>query len=348
MTDNTTLEKQISSIWQSIKGFHIVHFINTGSELNLFITIRSFEEKGIHPEILAKKLDLNYNYINKWCNSGVAWQILDVLENDNIVLAPYMDSILTKKGDPRYLLPYINACMNHFSHDMKNHSIYFKSGKTYKFQEHNKEFSDSIGEITEGLQTLMVSKIIPNLNDINNSLNKDGTLLDFGCGTGKLLIKASEVYKNAFFYGLDIDSNGLVSANKLVKTLKKENRIKFFDGSRNKQPKENSVDVITMVEVFHEIDKKLRDKILKDLFKFLKPNGSIIILDETMPEKENLRDENGLLAVLTQYNEMTWGNEVPTLDEQNKLLIDAGFESPIRQLIGGLFTLLIAKKKYNQ
>ena len=87
MTENTTLEKQISSIWQSIKGFHIVHFINTGSELNLFITIRSYGEKGIHPEVLAKKLDLNYNYINKWCNSGVAWQILDVLGNDNIMLA---------------------------------------------------------------------------------------------------------------------------------------------------------------------------------------------------------------------------------------------------------------------
>ncbi len=31
MTDNITLEKQISSIWKSIKGFHIIHFINTAS-----------------------------------------------------------------------------------------------------------------------------------------------------------------------------------------------------------------------------------------------------------------------------------------------------------------------------
>lgn len=346
MTDNITLEKQISSIWKSIKGFHIIHFINTGSELNLFITIRNFGEKGIHPEVLAQKLNLYHPYINKWCNSGVAWNILDILENDNIVLAPHMDAILTKEGDPRYLLPYINTCINHFSPDMKNHSNYYKDGKTYKFQDHNKDFSNSIGDITEGLQTLMISKIIPNIIHINNTLNMGGTLLDFGCGTGKLLIKASEVYSDAMFYGLDIDKNGLLSANNLVKTLKKQNRIKFFNGLENEKPKENSIDVITMIEVFHEIEKKIRSKILKDLFNFLKPNGSIIILDETMPEKENLRDEEGLLAVLTQYNEMTWGNEVPTLSEQNNILLDAGFEMPHRKIIGGLFTLLIAKKKH--
>ncbi len=31
MTDNITLEKQISSISKSIKGFNIIHFINTAS-----------------------------------------------------------------------------------------------------------------------------------------------------------------------------------------------------------------------------------------------------------------------------------------------------------------------------
>ena len=345
MTDNITLEKQISSIWQSIKGFHIIHYINTGSELNLFIAIKKVGDKGIHPKSLAKQLDLNYSYIDKWCNSGVAWNILDFLEDGNIVLAPHMDAILTKEGDPRYLLPYVNTCINHFSKDMKNHALYFNNGKTYKFQEHNKDFSDSIGATTEGLQTLMVSKIIPNLNDINNILNEGGTLLDFGCGTGKLLIKASDIYKNAKFYGLDIDKNGLVSANQLVKSLEKENIIKFYNGLENETPEENSVDVITMVEVLHEINKDIRKSVLNDLSKLLKPNGNIIILDETMPEKDNLRDEEGLLAILTQYNEMTWGNEVPTLNEQNKLLIDAGFETPIRKTIGGLFTLLIAKKK---
>ena len=345
MADNITLEKQISSIWQSIKGFHIIHFINTGSELNLFITIKNAGDIGILPENLAKQLKLNYSYIDKWCNSGIAWNILDILEDDSIILAPHMDAILTKEGDPRYLLPYITTCINHFSKDMINHSKFFKNGKTYSFQEHNKDFSESIGRITEGLQTLMVDKIIPNLKDINNILNKGGSLLDFGCGTGKLLIKASDTYTSSIFYGLDIDKNGLISANQLVKKLQKENRIKFFNGLINEKPKENSVDVITMVEVFHEINKDIRGAILKDLYKLLKSNGSIIILDETMPEKENLREEEGLLAILTQYNEMTWGNEVPTSNEQNEIIIDAGFEMPIRKTIGGLFTLLIAKKK---
>ena len=63
-----------------------------------------------------------------------------------------------------------------------------------------------------------------------------------------------------------------------------------------------------------------------------------------MPNKENLTDNNAQLAVLTQYNEMTWGNEVPTKLEQDNLLTNAGFSLPERKTIGGLFTLLISKK----
>jgi ubiquinone/menaquinone biosynthesis C-methylase UbiE len=344
MTENISLEKQISSIWNSIKGFHIVHFIKTGSDLDLFNTIINSGKEGINPKELAKNKNLSYSYIDKWCNSGVAWKILDIIQNDRIILAPHMNAILTKKGDPRYLLPYIQACINHFGPDMENHASYYKNGKTYKFQEHSHNFSVNIGDITEGLQTLITSKIIPNLDDINHILNNGGTLLDFGCGTGNLLLKASNIYKTAIFYGLDIDKNGLETANKSIVSLGKKNKITFFDGNGPVQPKENSIDVITMVEVFHEIDKKIREKVLKDLFKILKPNGTLIILDETMPEKSNLRDQAGLLAILTQYNEMTWGNEVPTLKEQNKLIKNAGFNDPIRKIIGGLFTLLIAKK----
>ena len=60
--------------------------------------------------------------------------------------------------------------------------------------------------------------------------------------------------------------------------------------------------------------------------------------------RENLTDKNAQLAVLTQYNEMTWGNEVPTQLEQDTLLTNAGFSLPERKTIGGLFTLLTSKK----
>ena len=162
MKEDISLENQIQSIWNSIEGFHVVYFIYTGYELNLFNIVKSFGDKGASPNLLSKKISLHHPYIEKWCNSGIAWKILDVLDNDNIVLAPHMDAILTKKGDPRFLLPYIKSCVDHFGPDMKSHSDYYKNGKTYTFQEHSHNFSNDIGSITEGLQTLITNKIIPN------------------------------------------------------------------------------------------------------------------------------------------------------------------------------------------
>ena len=95
-----------------------------------------------------------------------------------------------------------------------------------------------------------------------------------------------------------------------------------------------------MIEVFHEISENKRGSVLKNIFKLLKKNGYLIILDETMPERKNLKNPEANLAVLTQYNEMTWGNVVPKASEQEELLVEAGFSQPDRKLIGGLFTLL--------
>jgi len=338
------LENQIESIWSAVKGFHIIHFIYTGHELDLFNIILETGDDGITSKLLSKSKLLHHSYIDKWCKSGIAWNILESKGDNKVCLAPHMDAILTKKGDPRYLLPYVKSCIDHFGPDMKDHSKFYKDGKIYKFQEHSHDFSHDIGNITEGLQTLVVNKIIPSMNDINETLINGGSLLDFGCGTAKLLIKASNLYQNAKFYGLDIDKSGIQIANKFIKDIKKEDSIKIYDGSMNVKLNSNSIDIITMVEVFHEISKEIRPVILKNMANYLKPNGTLLILDETMPETENLQDPSASLAVLTQYNEMTWGNEVPTKLEQDNLITNAGFSLPERKTIGGLFTLLISKK----
>ena len=79
----------------------------------------------------------------------------------------------------------------------------------------------------------------------------------------KLLIKASNIYQNSKFYGLDIDKSGIEIAIKSIKDIKKEDSIKIYDGSSNVKPNTNGIDIITMVEVFHEISKEIRPIILK-------------------------------------------------------------------------------------
>lgn len=343
MDEVKTLENQIKYMWKNIKGFHVIHYIYTGNELGLFSLIAQKGDSGISIEELASVKSLHLPYIEKWCFSGIAWGILEDC-NGNIRLCDHMEYILTKPGDPRYLMPYVKACIDHFGPDMKDHSNYYLSGKKFIFQEHGKEFSDDIGTITEGLQTLMVNKIIPDIKYLDESLNKGINFLDFGCGTAKLLIKMSEKYPNSQYFGLDIDVSGMKIGNENINSLNKNTLIKLINSNTDKLPREESIDVVTMVEVLHEIDKTSRQNILESLSKLIKSDGYLIILDETMPDKYELKEEKYNLSILTQYNEMTWGNEVPTEKEQNELMVKSGFSIPERKIIGGLFTLLISKK----
>jgi len=191
MNDSKTLEDQIKYIWNNIKGFHVIHFIYTGYELDLFNTIEKSGKYGLSAKELSVQKTINLYYIEKWCLSGVAWNIL-IEEANKYKLAPHMEYILNRPGDPRYLLPYVKSCIDHFGPDMKNHSTYYANGKKYTFQDHGIDFSKDIGNITEGLQTLLTHKILPNISSLNDLFNSKCKVLDFGCGTAKLLIKLSD------------------------------------------------------------------------------------------------------------------------------------------------------------
>ena len=343
MDQAKSLENQIKYIWKNIKGFHIIHYIYTGNELGLFNLIAKKGDSGISIEELASLKSLHLPYLTKWCFSGISWDILEEY-NGNIKLCDHMEYLLTRPGDPRYLLPYVKSCIDHFGPDMKDHSKYYLSGKKYIFQEHGKKFSDDIGSITEGLQTLMVNKIIPDVKSLNERLIKGVNFLDFGCGTAKLLIKMAEKYPNSQYFGLDIDPSGIKIGNENINSNNKNSLITIINSNTDKLPSDESIDIISMVEVLHEIDKTIRLSVLQNISKLIKKDGYLIILDETMPEKNQLKEEKYNLSILTQYNEMTWGNEVPTEKEQNELMVKSGFSVPERKIIGGLFTLLICQK----
>ena len=338
-----TLEQQIDYIWNNIKGFHLVHLIYTGHKLGIFdLFIDNKNEVGLTIKQISDLKKLDFDYIEKWCFCAIAWKILDDKEGDRLQLSEHMDAILGKPGDPRYLLPYITACIEHFGPDMKEHYKYIKSGGIFKFQEHGNEFSRSIGEITEGLQTLMVRRILPNLESVNKVLTRGGNLLDVGCGTAKLLIKAQNLFPKSKFYGLDIDKEGIAIANENITKCKLKDNISILNFDEDTLPEDSTMDVVTLVEVLHEIPRVDRLKVFKTIYKLMKKNGTLVILDETMPVRKDLRISEYSLAIQTQYNEMTWGNVVPNAEEQDKLLSNSGFVNINRSNIGGYFTLLVA------
>jgi SAM-dependent methyltransferase len=110
-------------------------------------------------------------------------------------------------------------------------------------------------------------------------------------------------------------------------------------------PKE-SFDVVLMVEVLHEIAPAIRPGVVRACAGALRPGGWLVILDETYPSTlAETRQPEFLFPLQTGLEELMWGNVIPTREEQERLLRDAGFAGPIeRSLLGAGFTLLATRK----
>ena len=78
----------------------------------------------------------------------------------------------------------------------------------------------------------------------------------------------------------------------------------------------------------------------------MRSDGWLLIIDETYPSTlADSRQPEFLFPVQTGFEELTWGNVLPTREEQETLLQSAGFTGKIaRAIIGEGFTVLTVQK----
>ena len=91
-----------------------------------------------------------------------------------------------------------------------------------------------------------------------------------------------------------------------------------------------------------EIAPAIRQQVIDACHRALRPGGWLLVVDETYPSTlAELRQREFLFPVQTGFEELTWGNVLPTRAEQESLLRSAGFSGEIgRSVIGEGFTVL--------
>ena len=99
--------------------------------------------------------------------------------------------------------------------------------------------------------------------------------LDFGCGDGNTAKHIRKYFPTARYYGVDV-------AEDCIKTAKELNgmygNFVKYDGKRLPF-KSDSFDMIFVSCVMHHIKKKDRRRILRELFRVLKPSGRLVIFE---------------------------------------------------------------------
>jgi ubiquinone/menaquinone biosynthesis C-methylase UbiE len=130
-------------------------------------------------------------------------------------------------------------------------------------------------------------------------LGRETVLADLGCGTGYFAIPASFRIKKVF--ALDIRQEMLEILRDKIKKEKISNIEPVLSHESSIPLPDNSIDVLFMANVFHEIED--RESILKEGKRILKSNGRLTIIDwkkvemDFGPPVEERLDEDDVISI---------------------------------------------------
>jgi len=343
--DAVTAEIQVAKIFEWRRGFNAMHLVDIGVRLGLFKAITAMP--GVTAGQIAKTLGLHAPYVETWCTTAYSFGLLEGGESRSFHLAPYMDQILGTPSHPRYLGGYVRLGTEFATEDHRFCLEAFQTGATVPFQGRSDTFADVVAESTAGLQVLSARKLLPELPDLKERLAAGGTILEVGCGTGQHLVQLSDAFPKAQCVGVDIDPTGMKAARTAIADAGIADRVKLIEGDVSTAVEEGSADAVVMIEVLHEIAPEFRQDVVTSCHRALAPDGWLVIIDETYPSTlAESRQPEFLFPVQTGFEELTWGNIVPTQDEQETLLRGAGFKGEIgRSIVGEGFTVLTSQKQ---
>jgi len=128
-------------------------------------------------------------------------------------------------------------------------------------------YYDKVYRIKKGIQSMWHNQ---KFNFVKEKMKKYNNHLDFGCSSGTFIGSLNEKKRSV---GIDISVDQINYAKKNYKRRKHN----FFLSKLPLSLKEESFDVITFLEVIEHCDNKENNKIIKEIYRLLKPNGILII-----------------------------------------------------------------------
>ena len=321
-----TFESQAAKLEKFSRGFSATHLIHIGDKLGLFEVLND-NKNGLTTSELASELGLHEPYLKIWCQTALYLEILDYDEGGRFKFQPYMNEILADKSNFRNMLGRFNSLVNVTGDRFKESNTYYRTGKA--LDGYNPQHSEIVAEATKSFHTYLnvYFKKLPNTNPVKQMLEKGINFLDVGCGNGRLIIRMAKQFTNSRFTGVEPSLYGINVATRNIEQLGLRDRV-FVEnlGGEELQYKEK-FEIASLILVFHEINPKVRFKVLENIYNALKKGGRLIIFDFSYPEHfDDFNDPNYGSIIIHQFNETSLGAVFLNRTEQNEMFAKVGFK----------------------
>ena len=342
--EELTAKTQMEKIRRFEKGFMAVHLINLGEKLGIFELLNT-HKGGLTPADLAGRLKLHEPYLKTWCQTGYHFEILECDRDGRYTLQPFLDEILGDKFHVRNYLANIALDVDLIGKSMQEAVHYFRTGDAMKIYA-NPDASRMVYATTKNMYLAFLFMILPKNEPLKNLLLQGVGFLDVGCGDGSLIIQLAQAFPQSRFFGIGPDRNGIATAREAIAQQGLEERVSVEQKGGEELTDKDVFDLISLVVTLHEIIPDHRKQAMEKIYQALKPGGTLLILDFPYPGKmEDFHNPIYDYGILDQFYEICIGTAHLNVEEQNKLLSQAGFLNINRISIGkGMFDFITASK----
>jgi ubiquinone/menaquinone biosynthesis C-methylase UbiE len=181
-----------------------------------------------------------------------------------------------------------------------------------------------------GIYILTLGNLDKVYDRLTSHLKKDQKVLDLGCGTGALTLRAAQ--KGAKVKGIDINPQMLEIAQKqaIKKNLLQNIILSEMGVAELGNEKSKSYDIVMSGLCFSELTASELIFTLKEINRILKPSGLLLVADEVRPKSILKRILNGLLrfplVIITYLMTQTTIHAIDNLQKKIKesgLLIES-------------------------
>lgn len=343
-TRETSRPAQMAKVFGYLKGLHATHLIELGVSLGLFSRLAA-QPDGLTPDVLAAEASLHPLYVRLWCETACALELLDYDPTTGYRLAPHMDELLAQPSATFYVggFPLVHLLL---ARDYARYPELFRNGGTYPYQDHDRPFLEAVAEATQTLPRMFLESVLPKLPRLSASLEAGASILDVGCGGGHAMVAFAERFPTVRCAGIDVEPTSIGLANDLIHRRGLTTRVEatLLDGGDLPARYEGNFDLVTQFLVLHEIRPEIKPTVISQCARALKPGGMLLLFDERYPSgPAELRDPSQVFAVMAQWFEMTWGNEINTREQIAALLENAGLRQ-IDETTLSRFHIVVAEK----
>ena len=275
-----------------------------GTKVGLF---RSMAGAGpINADDLAKKTGLQSRYVTEWLKGMTCARYLDYdPENETYELPDEHAYLLASEGSDHYVggLFYSVPMMLGMAPRVADAFVH---GGGVPFSDYGSEGVLAVDLMNRGLyEKRFANYWLTTCPTTHERLTTGGSVLDFGCGSGRVSIALAKAFPKSSFTGIDTDSASIKVAKDCVLQENLTGQVRFECGTTDQLPDNERYDLITICDCIHDLNDPLGT--LKNLRTLLSDDGILFVIEPKAADhlEDNIHPVGAMYYGMSVFHCMT-------------------------------------------